>query len=112
MKQAKMQCVVRAGLVILVCLLFFAVSTESFAETVAVQGMSYNVAASLKDNLNSLTGKEVFISLRSGKTYQGRVKSVGDHFIHFEKIAGKDFYDALIRMEDISAVEAKFRGLQ
>jgi small nuclear ribonucleoprotein (snRNP)-like protein len=59
-----------------------------------------------------MIGKEVFISLRSGKTYQGRIKAVGDHFLHLERIAGKDFYDALIRIEDISAVEAKFRGMQ
>jgi small nuclear ribonucleoprotein (snRNP)-like protein len=94
-------------------MLFLAVSAELSAQaTVVVQGVSYNVAGSLKDNLKSLTGKDIFINLRSGKIYQGYVKSVGDHFVHVEKIAGKDFYDALIRIEDISAIEAKFRDMK
>ena len=100
-----------AGSVVLVCLLFLAVSTQLPAETVAVQGVGY-VGASLKDNLKSLTGKDIYVSLRSGKVYQGRVKSVGDHFVHLEKIAGKEFYDALIRIDDISAIEARFRELK
>jgi hypothetical protein len=32
--------------------------------------------------------------------------------MHVEKLAGKDFYDALIRIEDITAIEAKFRDLK
>ena len=101
-----------AGSVILVCLLFLAVSTESSAQTAAVQGVGYNVAASLKDNLKSLTDKDIYVSLRSGKVYQGRLKSVGEHLLHLERIAGKEFYDALIRIDDISAIEARFRDLR
>lgn len=112
MKKTKTQCLVWAGSVIFFCALFFAVSMELSAQTVAVQGINYNVSGSLKDNLKSLTGKDIYLSLRSGKIYQGYVKSVGDHFIHLEKIAGKDFYDAFIRIEDISAVEAKFRDFK
>jgi len=54
----------------------------------------------------------VVIYLRSGKYFQGHVKAIGDHLIHLEKIAGKDFYDALIRIEDITAIEAKFRDMK
>jgi ferredoxin-fold anticodon binding domain-containing protein len=64
----------------------------------------------MKDNLKMFIGKNVYVTLRSGKIYQGYLKSVGDHLIHLEKIAGKDFFDALIRLEDISAFEAQFRG--
>jgi len=100
------------GPAVLVCLLFLAVAAQLPAETVAVQGVAYNAAASLKDNLKSLTGKDIYVSLRSGKVYQGRVKSVGDHLLHLEKIVGKEFYDALIRIDDISAIEARFRDLK
>jgi small nuclear ribonucleoprotein (snRNP)-like protein len=112
MRKATMKCLAWAGPVILVCLLFLAGSTELSAQTIAVQGVGYNVAGSLKDNLKSLTDKDIYVSLRSGKVYQGRVKSVGEHFVHLEKIAGRDFYDALIRIDDISAVEVKFRDLK
>jgi hypothetical protein len=37
---------------------------------------------------------------------------VGDHFVHLEKLAGREFFDVLIRIEDISAVEARFRELK
>jgi hypothetical protein len=43
---------------------------------------------------------------------QGYVKSVGSGLLHLEKLAGKDFYDALLRIEDISAIEAKFRDMK
>jgi small nuclear ribonucleoprotein (snRNP)-like protein len=112
MKKATTKYLVCAGSAILICLLFLAVSTESSAQTAAAQGVGYNVAASLKDNLKSLTDKDIYVSLRSGKVYQGRLKSVGEHLIHLEKIAGRDFYDALIRIDDISAIEARFRDLK
>ena len=112
MRKATTKCLVYAGSVILVCMLFLAVSMELSAQTTAVQGVSYNVAASIKDNLKSLTDKDIYVNLRSGKVYQGRVKSVGEHLVHLEKIAGRDFYDALIRIDDISAIEARFRDLK
>jgi hypothetical protein len=90
------------------------VPCDAMAQTQAqsAQDMSFNTSGSFKDNIKTFVGKDVYVSLRSGKIYQGYVKSVGDHLLHLEKIAGKDFYDALIRLEDISALEVKFRGLK
>jgi hypothetical protein len=76
------------------------------------EGASFNVSGSIIDNLKTYLGKDVVIYLRSGKYFQGRVKAIGDHLIHVEKIAGKDFYDALISNEDITAIEAKFREMK
>jgi len=77
-----------------------------------IEGVGFNVALSLPDNLKSLVGKDVYVHLRSGDTQQGYVKAVGDKQVHLEKLAGKDFYDALIRLEDVSAIEVKFRDLK
>jgi len=63
-------------------------------------------------NLKIYAGKDVFVHLRSGKTIQGYVKSVGNDFLHLEKLAGRDFYDVLIRMDDIGAIEVKFRDMK
>jgi len=79
---------------------------------VSVEGMSYNVNSSLADNLKTLTGKRVYVTLDSGKTLSGSVKNVGDHLLHLEKLAGKEYFDALIRIENISAIDAKFRDYQ
>ncbi len=79
----------------------------------AVEGARFDTGSSIKDNLKSYTGRDVVIHLRSGKSIQGYVKTVGDHLIHIEKLAaGRDFYDALIRSEDITAIEARFREMK
>jgi hypothetical protein len=88
---------------------------EAWAEAkkpTPVEGAMFDVSFPLKESLKSFQGKDVQLILRSGQTIQGYVKAVGDHFVHLEKLAGKDFYDALVRMEDISAIEAKFREMK
>lgn len=91
--------------------LFFPVAVQA-RSAVALEDVNFNVSGSIKENLKAYVGKDVLIHLRSGKTFQGYVKSVGDHFVHLEKLSGRDFYDALIRIEDIGAIEAKFRDMK
>lgn len=81
-------------------------------QVVPVEGMIYNVNASIADNLKPLVGKKVYVTVASGNTLYGFVKEVGEHLVHLEKLDGKDFFDALIRLEDITAIEAKFRDYQ
>ena len=114
MKRVKMQSSVG---VMLAILFFVAVLTppaeaEAQAKVVAIEGMKYQVGASMQDNLKSLVGKKVYVTLASGKTFAGFVKEVGNHFMHLEKLDKKDFFDALIRIEDISAIDAKFRNFK
>ena len=40
------------------------------------------------------------------------VKAVGDQMVHLEKLERKDFFDALIRMDEIAAIDTKFRDFQ
>ncbi len=77
-----------------------------------LEGMQFNTGASLSDNMKAFTGKDVYVHLRSGKTFQGYVKAVGNGLLHLEKLASREFYDALIRLEDISAIEVKFRDMK
>jgi hypothetical protein len=79
---------------------------------IPVEDARFDVAGTIKDNLKIYVGKDVVIHLNSGKSLEGYVKSIGDHLMHVEKLAGKDFYDALIRIEDITAIEAKFRDMK
>jgi hypothetical protein len=98
-------------------ILFVAISavftaTAQAGPIVPVESAKFNVSGSIKDNLKTYVGKDVLIHLRSGHTFQGYIKSVGDQVVHLEKLAGRDFYDALIRIDDISAIEAKFREMK
>jgi small nuclear ribonucleoprotein (snRNP)-like protein len=113
MKRANM---IVSGAVLAVFLFtaIFIISTASAQSRTAtpVPGAKFEVSFSMKENLKAYIGKDVLIHLRSGKTFQGYVKAVGDQVVHLEKIAGRDFYDALIRIDDISAIEAKFRDMR
>lgn len=81
-------------------------------KVVAIEGISYNVNSSLSDNLKSLVGKKVHVTLDSGETIAGFVKEVGNHLMHLEKLDGKDYFDALLQIEDISAINTRFRNIQ
>jgi small nuclear ribonucleoprotein (snRNP)-like protein len=95
-----------------VALLALPTAVEAKAEVKSLKGMNYLVNASLKENLKPLEGKSVNVTLASGSTFTGTVKAVGNHFLHLKKIQGRDFYDALIRIKDISAIDAKFRDFK
>jgi small nuclear ribonucleoprotein (snRNP)-like protein len=110
MKRGKSLISVWIVLVILFSAMFLTSPVNVMAQVVAQEGVKFDVSQSMKDNLKMFIGKNIYISLRSGKTYQGVLKSVGDHFIHLEKISERNFFDALVRIDDISAIEAQFRG--
>lgn len=79
---------------------------------VNIEGIGYNVNSSMADNLKTLTGKVVYISLDSGKTFTGTVKAVGDQLVHIEKLEGKEYFDALIGIQGIRAIDTRFRDFQ
>ena len=109
----------RAALVLVMAMIIASpaiLTVEAGAEAkkpTLVEGARFDTSFPLKENLKTFMGKDVYILLRSGQTIQGYVKSVGDHFLHLERLAaGRDFYDALVRIDDISAVEARFREMK
>ncbi len=81
-------------------------------DIVRIEGMAYRVDLPLVDNLKALKGKKVTLHLKSGTQIHGRVKRVHKELLHLEKIQQREFMDALIRMEQISAVEARFRAYE
>lgn len=102
--------VVRA---IILCSVIWMAPTMLVAKSpTPVEGVRFDTGVSMKENLKSLTGKDVHVHLRSGKSLQGYVKAVGDGLVHLEKLAGREFFDALVRIEDISSVEVKFRDMK
>jgi small nuclear ribonucleoprotein (snRNP)-like protein len=101
-------------LTVLVLVMAFSFPSNVGAKTkvVEIEGMSYNVESSMADNLKSLVGKKVYVSLGSGQTFAGIVKAVGSHLIHLEKIESKDYFDALLRIDNIIAIDVRFREVQ
>jgi small nuclear ribonucleoprotein (snRNP)-like protein len=79
---------------------------------VQVEGAHFTLNASMSQNLKTFIGKRVSVTLDSGNVISGVVKDVGDHFLHLEKLERKEYFDALIRIEDITAFESRFRMIQ
>jgi hypothetical protein len=74
-----------------------------------VRGASYNVKVRLKDNLKIFIGKSISVFLVSGKSVTGTVKDVGEDLLHLEQLEGKSYFDALILLDQVEAIETRFR---
>ena len=85
---------------------------DAGAKTTPIEGVSYQVNASMKDNIKTFVGKKVYVHLDSGTTLSGFVKEVGNHLVHLEKLDRKDFFDALIKIDTIIAIDTQFRKYQ
>jgi len=78
----------------------------SAAEKDAVQ---FSVNMSMTENLTALKGKTVTVHLASGQALTGTINDVKGNLLHLVKLSQKDFYDALVAIDRISAVEMKAR---
>lgn len=59
--------------------------------------------------LRARVGKPATLVLRSGKEYGGTVAEVRGQTVVLKSLSGKEFYDALIRLDDVSAIEIRNR---
>ncbi len=70
---------------------------------------SDNKAITVKDVLSERIGKRVLLKTDSGEALEGTVTTVGDQVVTISKLVGKDFYDAVIRIDKINSVVFKAR---
>jgi len=73
-------------------------------------GIEVNDPAWIVKTLEQQAGKRVKVKLRSGQDVEGTVSKVGHHAVHLMQLTGMDFYDAAVRLDDISAVIVKVRN--
>ena len=64
---------------------------------------------SMGDLLSGLVGSSVDLTLRSGTALSGKLAAVHQHLVVLASLRGKEFYDAVIRIEDVSAVTIRMR---
>jgi len=96
-----------------VAVLFALCCAMVFSSAVSAEEPKYDLksgAITIKDVLTENTGKRVIVRLENGENLEGTVSKVGDTVVHIAKLSGKDFYDAVIRIDRISAVIFKVRG--
>jgi hypothetical protein len=70
-----------------------------------------SVTGTIADSLRRAqeAGKPVELQLRNGHSYAGKIGEVGDHTVLVKELRGKEFFDALVRLDDIVAVEVRVR---
>ncbi len=73
------------------------------------EAAGFDVNTSMKDNLAALKGKSVTVTLSSGQVITGAVTEAKGNLLHLSKISQKDFYDALVAIDHIAAIEMKVR---
>lgn len=64
----------------------------------------------IKVNLERQVGKRVRLRLVSGQDVEGTVVAVGTAAVHVARLAGMDFFDAAVRLDQIAAVIVRVRG--
>jgi hypothetical protein len=95
---------VALALVGLVCL-------ATFATPVAAQAkFQIESADTVKSLLERHMGRPVRVRLQSGEEMGGTVTKVGEHVVQLSELAGREFFDAVIRLDSIRAVILRTRG--
>jgi hypothetical protein len=52
---------------------------------------------------------KITVYLESGATFIGYVADAHDHHFIMTELQGREFFDAVIRIQDVSAIEARAR---
>jgi len=90
----------------------FLLPGRAAAGVAELPGLGYDVNTAMADNLKSLLGKKVRVTLSTGVAFTGNVKAVGTELLHLEKLEGREFFDALLRISEITAIDTRFRDYQ
>jgi hypothetical protein len=93
-----------AALALAASLLALASDAPAQGPATKPDAVKLDVAETLQANLARCVGQKVELVLVSGKSLVGTVKAVGTAGVHLGALEGKEFYDALVRTDQISAV--------
>ena len=66
--------------------------------------------ATMREILAERVGKRATLRLQSGEDLNGTVVAVGDSLVHLTRLAGKDYFDAVVSIDRVSAVVMQMRG--
>ena len=54
-------------------------------------------------------GRDVELVLNNGKSYRGKLGTVGTETVLVTNLVGKEFYDVLIELDEVAAIELRAR---
>jgi hypothetical protein len=76
----------------------------------AEEKIELKASDTMKEILGQRVGKRVTLRLESGENLEGTVTMVGNSLVHIARLAGKDYFDAVVTIDRISAVLIQVRG--
>jgi hypothetical protein len=94
------------ALLIVMSVMISAIATTAFS---AENVFQFSGDKSLQTNLMQFKGKTIEIQLKNGGQLTGKLSEVGTQSILLKELRGKEYYDALIVIDDITAVIFKAR---
>ena len=95
---------------VLVAVLAFVPSMSAVAEQADTPKLEVQRTETMAMLLQKQVGKRVTVRLQAGEEITGTVRMVGEHVVHLSDLAGRDFYDAVVALDDISAMIVRVRG--
>lgn len=72
-------------------------------------GSDFNALVGIRENLLANVGKRVAVRISDGDAIEGTIAKVGDQLVQLTRLAGKDFFDAIVRIDRIDAITFKAR---
>ena len=66
--------------------------------------------ATMREILADRMGQRAALRLQTGEDIDGTVTMVGNGLVHISRLAGKDFSDAVVGIDKVSAVVFQARG--
>ena len=100
-------------MMVMVCTLALIFSL-GFSETATMAAgeeptVDLNSPDAIKSVLEQQIGKRVKVKLESGQDLEGKVAKIGSHAVQLAELTGMEFFDATVKLDDITAVIVKVR---
>jgi len=73
------------------------------------EGTDFNANIGIRENLFLNVGKRVAVRITAGDAIEGTIVRVGDQSVQLSKLSGRDYYDAIVRIDRIEAIIFKAR---
>jgi len=71
--------------------------------------MELKKTETMKDFLEKNVGNKLDLILKNGIIYSCIIQTIGLSYVHVELVGERSFFNAIIRIEDISAIEFQVR---
>jgi hypothetical protein len=90
-----------------VAILLVALSLPAGAQDVKLEVRSNDTVRTV---LERQVGKRVSVVLTTGPELAGVVTSVGDKVVHLSELTGREFFDAVVNLDQVGAVVIRTRA--